>query len=152
MSAATKVRIALERAEAELPHLAAPDGTVAIAIDDLRAVIDEMTAMRDKLALGKRHWLPRWYGSQPGRGSSVCAVTEHGMHGEVIAYLGGDAETHKEVGKLVAAHNAALMQPRSHTFKALVELEAYLRNTPHHNAPEAAFARQVIRHATEAAL
>lgn len=149
MSAATKVRVALERAEAELPHLAAPDGTVAIAIDDLRAVIDEMTAMRDTLALGKRHWRERWYGSDPQRGSSVCATTEHGLHGEVIAYLGGDEETHKEVRKLVLAHNAAMMQAGPHTLKALVELEAHLRDTPHHNAPEAAFARQAIRHATE---
>ena len=121
MSAATKVRIALERAEAELPHLSAPDGTVAIAIDDLRAVIDEMTAMRDTLALGKRHWLQRWYGSEPQRGSSVCAATEHGLHGELIAYLGGDEETHKAVGKLVAAHNAALAQ-----FEAVNELHQSL--------------------------
>lgn len=98
-----RVVAALERAEQELPQLAAPDGTVAVGIEDLRAVIDTMDAMRDTLALGRSFWRGRWYGSPPMRGSSI--VTERG---ETIAYLGGNEETHGEVGKIVAAHNAAL--------------------------------------------
>lgn len=98
----------LERAEEELSQLAAPDGSVAINIDDLRSVIKQMDYMRDTLALGKREWVERWYGSEPERGSSVCAVSKSGGHGELIAYLGGDDKTHIAVGRLVLAHNAAL--------------------------------------------
>lgn len=98
----------LERAEEELSQLAAPDGSVAINIDDLRSVIKQMDYMRDTLALGKREWVERWYGLEPERGSSVCAVSKSGGHGELIAYLGGDDKTHIAVGRLVLAHNAAL--------------------------------------------
>lgn len=37
--ALSRVKAALERAEEELPRLAAPDGTVAVSITDLRAII-----------------------------------------------------------------------------------------------------------------
>lgn len=100
---------ALERAEQELPHLAAPDGTVAVNIADLRAVIDRLDQMRDTLALGKQLWTGRWNGSEPERGSAVWAVGPHGFATEQIAYIGGDEKTHDAVGQLVAAHNASLL-------------------------------------------
>jgi hypothetical protein len=98
----------LERAESELSQLAAPDGTVAIQIDDLRSVIKQMDRMRDTLALGQQFWAERWYGSEPERGSAICAVSRTGGAGELIAYLGGDEKTHAAAGLIVAAHNAAL--------------------------------------------
>jgi hypothetical protein len=107
-SALSRVCKALERAEAELPQLAAPDGTVALQIDDLRAVITQMDRMRDTLALSRKEWIERWYGSEPQRGSSICTVGKHGGHGETIAYLGGDEETHKLAQKLVSIHNSML--------------------------------------------
>lgn len=103
VAALFRVTAALERAEHEYPLLAAPDGNVAVQIEDLRAVLEEMDRMRDTLALGQSFWRERWYGSEPGRGSSI--VTERG---ETIAYLGGNEETHAEARKVVAAHNAAL--------------------------------------------
>ena len=105
-----RVRANLERAEAELSELAAPDGSVAIQIDDLRSVITQMDRMRDTLALGKRFWIERWHGSEPQRGSAICAVNKHGGHGVLIAYLGGDENTHKAALALVSAHNAALAE------------------------------------------
>lgn len=101
--ASRRVREALERAEVEYNYLASPDGTVAVQIEDLRSVIDQMDMMRDTLALGQMAWRGNWYGSPPFKGSSI--VTERG---DVVAYLGGDEETHREVGKVVAAHNAAI--------------------------------------------
>jgi hypothetical protein len=98
-----RVVAALERAEQEHPHLAAPDGTVAVQIEDLRALVDQLDEQRDTLALGRSFWRERWYGSAPERGSSI--VTERGA---TVAYLGGNEETHDEVRKVVAAHNAAL--------------------------------------------
>lgn len=50
------------------------------------------------------------------------------------------------------AADGALLQAAPDTLKALVELEAYLRDTPHHNAPEAAAARKAIRQALIPAL
>lgn len=94
---------ALERAEHEYPLLAAPDGTVAVQIEDLRAVIDHMDEMRDTLALGRSYWRTRWYGSPPGRGSSIVTETD-----ATVAYLGDAEGIHDEAGKIVAAHNAAL--------------------------------------------
>lgn len=53
--------------------------------------------------LREARWRERWYGSEPEKGSSI--VTERG---NLIAYFGGDEQTHKIVRKVVAAHNAAL--------------------------------------------
>lgn len=106
--AISRVLAALERAETELPQLAAPDGTVAVNIDDLRAFIARYQRMQNTLAMGKRYWIERWYGSDPERGSAICVATDHGGQGAVLAYLGGDEETHRAVSKVVAAHNAAL--------------------------------------------
>lgn len=102
VAAILRVCNALKRAEEEYPQLAAPDGTVAVQIEDLRLLIDHLDEMRDTLAFGQMAWRSRWYGSPPMRGSSI--VTENGA---TIAYLGGNEETHSEVGKIVAAHNAA---------------------------------------------
>lgn len=101
------IRARLERAESEHPHLAAPDGTVAVDIEQLRIVVDAFDRMRDTLALGKMEWRGCWYGSPPFKGSSI--VTEGG---DTLAYLGGNEETHSEVGKIVAAHNAALAESK----------------------------------------
>lgn len=103
-AALSRLRSRLAQAEAEYPHLAAPDGTVAVAIEDLRTLFEMFDEMRDTLALGREEWRQRWYGSPPMRGSSVVTVT-----GATIAYLGGNEETHAEVGKIVAAHNASLL-------------------------------------------
>lgn len=109
-AALRRVIVALERAENEYSKLAAPDGSVAVDIDDLRSVITQMDRMRDTLALGRQYWIERWYGSEPERGSAICIVgpTDRSGHGELLAYLGGDETTHKAVGIIVAAHNAAL--------------------------------------------
>lgn len=48
-------------------------------------------------------WRGRWYGSEPQKGSAI--VDERG---NLIAYFGGDKETHKATTAAVAAHNAAL--------------------------------------------
>lgn len=101
---------ALEQAESEMPHIAAPDGTIAVQIDDLRAVISMLDHLRDTLALGKQEWASRWNGSPPEQGSAVWAVSEHGQRTRQIAYLGGDEATHKAVQSLVAAHNASLLR------------------------------------------
>lgn len=108
VGAVSRIVAALEQAEHEGPLLAAPDGTVAVKIEDLRAMVDKMDHMRDTLALGKMFWRERWYGSAPFKGSSI--VTEGG---QTIAYLGGNEETHSEVSKIVAAHNAALNESMS---------------------------------------
>lgn len=123
-SALTRVRQALDRAEAELPQLAAADGTVAVHIDDLRAVITQMDRMRDTLALGRQDWIARWYGSEPQRGSSICAVDQLGCHGEMIAHLGGDEEIHKLAQKLVSMHNSMLATvPISPELAMLADIE-----------------------------
>ena len=75
----------LERAESELPQLAAPDGTVAIQIDDLRAVINMMDELRDTIALGRRQWTERWNGSPPERGSAIWSVDEYGRAAQMLA-------------------------------------------------------------------
>ena len=41
--------------------------------------------------------------------------------------------------------NARIVAAAPDMLKALVDLEAYLRDTPHHNAPEAAAARAILR-------
>lgn len=102
------IRRRLEQAEDELPRLAAPDGRVAIPIDALRALMDEFAEMQNMLALGKRAWIERWYGSDPERGSAICIATEFGAHGELLAHFGGDQKTHDAVTKVVSAHNAAV--------------------------------------------
>lgn len=123
-SALTRVCAALQRGETELPQRAAPDGTVAIQIDDLRAVITQMDRMRDTLARGRKEWIERWYGSEPQRGSAICAVGLHGGHGETIAYLGGDEETHALAHKLVAMHNSTLATlPISPELAMLADIE-----------------------------
>lgn len=103
-----RVVLSLERAEEELPKLAAPDGTVAVNIDDLRSVIIQMDRMRDTLALGKQFWTANWYGSDPGKGSSIWTVGEHGERQEMLVHVGPDEAAHKAAGIIVAAHNAAL--------------------------------------------
>lgn len=45
----------------------------------------------------------------------------------------------------VAAANARLIAAAPELYEALHSLERYLRDTPHHNAPEAAAARAVLR-------
>jgi hypothetical protein len=103
VKALRRVRDALDRAEAEYPILAAPDGTVAVSIVDLRTVLQEMDRMRDTLALGRQEWRERWYGSPPERGSSIVTV-----RGDLVAYVGGDQDTHDAVSQIVATHNASL--------------------------------------------
>ena len=55
------------------------------------------------IAQGTTRWIERWYGSEPMKGSSIITVN----HDE-IAVIGGDKETHRQVRKVVMAHNAAL--------------------------------------------
>jgi hypothetical protein len=98
---------AVERAEQEEPQLAAPDGTVAIQINDLRALIDTMDDMRDTLAMGKMHWRARWYGSEPERGSAIVTAEPNG---NLVAYFGGDENTHRAVQRVVSTHNAMLVE------------------------------------------
>lgn len=99
-----RVRSALDRAEEEQPLLAAPDGTVAVSIVDLRSMFEQMDAMRDTLALGRQEWRERWYGSPPQQGSSIVTT-----RGALVAYIGGNEETHSAVSQVVAAHNASLI-------------------------------------------
>lgn len=55
------------------------------------------------LAQGTTRWIERWYGSEPMKGSSIIT-----MNHDKIAVIGGDKETHRQVRKVVMAHNAAL--------------------------------------------
>lgn len=55
------------------------------------------------IAQGRARWIERWYGSDPMKGSAI--VTEDRSE---IAVLGGDEETHKQVRKVVMAHNAGI--------------------------------------------
>ena len=103
------IRAALARAEDEYPRLAAPDGTVAVKIEHLRAITDETESMMNVLALGRRRWIGRWYGSEPDRGQSIHVVNAHGGHGELVAYLGDAKGIHEAADALIAAHNAALI-------------------------------------------
>lgn len=96
---------ALERAEKEFPVLAAPDGKVTVDILALRSVIQQMDAMRDIIALAPTAWRARWYGSPPQHGSSI--ITERG---DLIAYFGGNEDTHTAAGIIVSAHNLAMAQ------------------------------------------
>lgn len=105
-----RIRAELDRAESELPQLAAPDGTVAVQIDDLRAVITMMDELRDTIALGKRQWTERWNGSQPAQGSAIWSVDEYGRATQMLAYFGGDEATHDAVSRIVALHNARLIE------------------------------------------
>lgn len=100
---------ALERAEEEYPHLAAPDGRVSVEIKHLRAILEETRSIVDIIAQGRRRWIGRWYGSGPERGQSVHTVTDHGTHGEMIAYLGDADGVHEAADTLILAHNAALI-------------------------------------------
>lgn len=98
-----RVRKALVRAKAESHLLAAPDGTIAVGIVDLACVLEQMDRMRDTLALTKSAWREQWYGSPPQRGSSI--VTSEGA---LVAYVGGDEDTHAAVTEIVMAHNVAV--------------------------------------------
>lgn len=118
---AARIARALERAEAELPMLAAPDGTVAVQIEDLRAFVTDRQGLRDLLALGQRDWAARWYGSEPMKGSHIHTVTEHGGYGEVVAFVGATEAHHAEADKIVAAHNAFLARHRDTSTTALIE-------------------------------
>lgn len=101
----------LERAEEEQPILAAPDGTVAVGVVDLRTVIGMMDRMRDLIALTPTDWRERWYGSPPFQGSSIVTKS-----GDLVAYLGGNEETHETTRKVVSAHNLSLRtQPKART-------------------------------------
>ncbi|SMC45541.1 hypothetical protein [Novosphingobium sp. B1] len=55
------------------------------------------------IAQGQQRWRERWYGSDPMKGSAI--VTESR---DEVAVIGGDEETHKQVRKVVMAHNAAI--------------------------------------------
>ena len=94
---------ALVRAEAEYPLLAAPDGTVSVSITDLKAVLNDRFEMAEMLALGRQEWIAEWCGSPPGMGSTIRANDRR-----VVAYLGGDEDTHALAGQIVMAHNASL--------------------------------------------
>lgn len=100
----------LERAEEEYPRLAAPDGTVAVNIADLRHVIDSYDRMRDTLALGTQNWAVCHYGSEPMKGDTIYAVDASGGRGKDVAYLGCGEHAHAAAGAIVAAHNAALAE------------------------------------------
>jgi hypothetical protein len=53
-------------------------------------------------------WAAYWYGSPPGKGCTVWALTEHGTKARPVAYIGPD-EAHLNLGREIAdAHNAAL--------------------------------------------
>jgi hypothetical protein len=98
-----RVKKALMRAREEYPILAAPDGTVTVSIVDLACVLEQMDGMRNTLALSGSSWRERWNGSPPQRGSSI--ETDEGA---LVAYLGGDEDTHAAAGQIVLAHNAAM--------------------------------------------
>ncbi len=55
---------------------------------------------------GAVRWRERWYGSDPQRGSAIVDEA-----GNLIAYFGGDRETHRATTAAVAAHNAGLAAP-----------------------------------------
>lgn len=59
----------------------------------------------------------------------------------ILADINGPQYSHQEA-------NARLIAAAPEMLEALASLETYLRDTPHHNAPEAAAARAVIRKAT----
>lgn len=108
--AAARLEAACERGESEHPHLAAPDGTVAVQIDDLRALLNEESRLRDFIALAKAEWTCCWYGSDPGRGSSIWTVNKHGARSEMVAHFGDAEGVHDAVRTIVSMHNAALAQ------------------------------------------
>lgn len=87
-----------------------------------------------------------WHVVPYGDGDSLVVCSDEGGEWRIcfMATHGGT----ESVWDAIQA-NARLIAAAPNTLKALVDLEAYLRNTPHHNAPEAAAARQAIRNATE---
>ena len=109
VNAIQRIDATLKRSEQEAPYLAAPDGTVAVQIDDLRALLNDYHAMAQTIATGRQQWSARWYGSAPMKGSHIHTVTETGQYGRMIAYIGPDKEHHAVAGRLVEAHNAMLV-------------------------------------------
>jgi hypothetical protein len=96
------------QAEEEYPQLAAPDGTVAVQIDDLRALLNAYDQVLLDCNKAQQLWAARWYGSPPMRGSTLMTLTEHGSYGQEIAYFGDADGVHKLVSHVAFLHNQAL--------------------------------------------
>jgi hypothetical protein len=103
-----RVEAACKRGEEELSELAAPDGTVAVQIDDLRTLLNAYDEISLVVACGKQRWSVCHYGSEPMKGDHIYALTEHGGRGETVAYLGHGEHAHEAAGAIVLAHNAGL--------------------------------------------
>jgi len=88
--------------------------TVTLHIDDISAYVIEANSCRDSIALGRKEWRERWFGSGPDRGSMICAVTgPFDLHGEQIAHFGDAEGIHQTVSKIVLLHNARLSEHES---------------------------------------
>lgn len=132
----------LERAEAEQPLLAAPDGMVSVPIAELRLFCNEQSRLQDLFALSRQQWRGRWHGSEPLRGSSIL-----GKSGAMLAYLGDGEGMHDKAGEIILAHNA-LYDAFVAVVDALTEARSELYEAWHSHMSEAEF----LSHPTIAAI
>lgn len=87
-----------------------------------------------------KHTPGPWFCGRALRGGQECII---GDGDSVVAFM-----PDRTIGCSFIREDAILIAAAPKLLEALIALEAYVRDTAHHNAPQAAHARSVIAKAT----